>query len=330
MKNLKMLDIYTIPLLFLCPSVVILRSFALLTSFNTVTMHFDDKLAITVASGLIMLGILGFLTYLFVGEKEGDLIAKSDNAASFIPAGIVSTALLFIGVHNVQMSLGIYPEGIISTISLVSGVLAFLSVISFFLSIFIERRDNLYKSAFALCVVFFLALYAALLYFNKDHHPTNSPNRLVDEFAYLSAALFFLYEARIPLGRAKWRGYISFGMIATLLCTYSAIPNLILYFVNGYMLSESIFECMLTLALALLICCRVMQTKTLTQDSECEMAKNIVFLANLRSKEIEDNKNHSRAHNNDIKEETEEVKDAANYTFDILTPDSTDSSTTEE
>ena len=185
------------------------------------------------------------------------------------------------------------------------------------MSIFIEKRHNLYKAAFSLSVVFFLALYAVLLYFNKDQHPTNSPNRLVDEFAYLSSALFFLFEARIPLGRAKWRAYISFGLISTLLCAYSAIPNLIYYLANGYMLSESIFEIMLTLALGILICSRVLQTKFLTPDSECDTAKSIGILASLRAKEIEEHKNRSHAHE-DNKEEIEEAKDAANYTFDFL------------
>ena len=133
MKNLKMLDISAIPLIFLCPSVIILRTFALLTSFNSVTMHFDDKLAITVASWLVLISVIGFFTYLFFGEKEGELIAKTDNAASYIPAGIVSTAMMFLGVHNIKMSFGGYPTGIISTISLICGILAFLSVASFFL-----------------------------------------------------------------------------------------------------------------------------------------------------------------------------------------------------
>ena len=332
MKNLKTLDIYTIPLWFLIPSVVILRTFALFTSFNTATMHFDDKLAIMVSSALILIGVLGFLTYMFLGEKEGDLISKTDNAASYIPAGITSTALLFLGVYNFRSSSLIYPEGIISTVSLVTGILAFLSVASFFLSIFIERRDNLYKAAFSLSVVFFLALYAILLYFNKAQHPTNSPNRLIDELAYLSAALFFLFEARIPLGRAKWRAYISFGLIATLLCSYSAVPCLIYYLVNGYMISESIYETVLTLALAIFICSKVLQTRSLTPAGECSAAKGISALAMMREEEMK----LSRAQDSN-NEGNDDAEDASNYTFDIPeadasadpTPEGADKDTTQ-
>lgn len=321
MKKLRTIDIYTIPLLFLIPAAVTLRSFSLLNWFNSTTMHFDDKFSFVIGNIIVAVSLLGFLTYLFFGEKERELIAKNSNAASYIPAGIVSTALLFMGVHNIKMALGGYPEGIISAIALLCGVLAFLSVGSFFLAIFIEKRDNLYKAAFSLCIVFFLAFYAALLYFNKQVHPTNSPNRIIDEMAYLSAALFFLFEARIPLGRTKWRGYIAFGLMATLLCSYSAIPALILYFVDGYMISESLFENILTLALAIFICSKVLQYKRLTPDSECDTAKQIAFIASKRAKEIEEHRVAHHAHADDNKEENDDAEDTSNYTFDLSTPE---------
>lgn len=333
MRKLNKIDLYIIPLLFVLPAAVILRTFALFTSFNSITMHFDEKIAITVGSILVAVATVGFLSYLFLGEKEQNLIARNDNAASYIPAGIVSTALLFIGVHSIKMAFGGYPEGIISTLSLICGVLAFVSVGSFFLSVFIERNDNLYKAAFNLCIVFFLAIYAALLYFDKAEHPTNSPNRFIDELAFLSSSIFFLYEARIPLGRAKWRGYVSFGLVATLLCAYSSIPALILYIANDYLISESLFENMLSLALMLFILSKVLQTKKLTVDSECDTAKSICMLAAMREKEMEERKSSSHAHVIDEKEENtaeDNTEDSENYTFDISPIEPTDNSESEE
>ena len=321
MKKLRTIDIYTIPLLFLIPAAVTLRCFALLTSFNSETMHFDNKSAFMIGNIIVIVSILGFLTYLLIGEKERELIAKNNNAASYIPAGIVSTALLFMGAENIGMAFGGYPAGVLSILAFLCGVLAFLSVVSFFLAIFIEREENLYKAAFSLCIVFFLAIYATLIYFNKQVHPTNSPNRIIDEMAYLSASLFFLFEARIPLGRTKWRGYIAFGLIATLLCSYSAIPSLIFYFVNGYTVSESLFENILTLALSIFICSKVLQYKRLTPDAECDTAKQIAFIASKRAKELEDHRNLPHAHENDNKEENDDTEDTSNYTFDLSTPD---------
>ena len=322
MKKLQKIDIYAIPLIFVCIATTVLRSFALLTSFNWETMHFDDKTAITVSSIVMAITVIGFLSYLILGEKERELVVKNDNAASYIPAGIVSTALAFMGAHNISMSFNGYETDMLPTISFICGVLAFLSVGAFFLSIFIEKRDNVFKAAFSLSIVFFLALYAILLYFDTKEHPVNSPNRFVDQMAYLSAALFFLFEARIPLGRTKWRGYVTFGLIATLLCTYSAIPSLVLYIVNQSVISESIIESILTLTLAIFIFSKVLQFKSMTPDTECDVAKSISMLASMREDEIEEQRKLSRAEENSNKEEIDDTQDASNYTFNIPYTDS--------
>lgn len=321
MKKLHKIDIYTIPLVIVSIATVILRSFALLTSFNWETMHFGDKTAIIVSSIVMAITVIGFLSYLIFGDKERELVVKNDNAASYIPAGIVSTALAFMGAHNINMSINGYRLDMVPTISFICGVLAFLSVGAFFLSIFIEKRDNVFKAAFSLSIVFFLALYAILLYFDTQEHPVNSPNRFVDQMAYLSAALFFLYEARIPLGRTKWRGYVTFGLIATLLCTYSAIPSLVLYIVNRSVISESIIESMLTLTIAIFILSKVLQFKSMTPDTECDVAKSISMLASMREDEIEEQRKLSRAQENN-KEEIDDTQDASNYTFNIPYTDS--------
>ena len=316
MKKLRRIDLYIIPLIFAGIAGIVLRTYALLSSFNSVTMHFDEKTAITFGTVIVVLAVIGFASYIFFGEKETDLIAKSDNAASFIPAGIVSTALLFMGARNIGLGLGGYPAGILRTLALLSAILAFLSVGSFFISVFIEKKEDHFKAAFSLSIVFFLALYAAMLFFNKQIHPTNSPNKLVDQMAYISAAIFFLYESRIPLGRAKWRPYVAFGLIATLLTAYSALPSLIVYAASGYTVSESIIESALSLTLSLFIFSKVLQTRGLTQNTECSAAKSIVIMAKMREEELE-NQRISRAQDNNNNVENDDAEDASNYTFDI-------------
>lgn len=316
MKKLRKIDLYIIPLVFCAIASISLRTYALLTSFNSVSMHFDEKTAISFGTAIVVLAVIGFASYLFLGEKEKDLIPRNDNAASFIPAGIVSTALLFMGVKNIGLGFGGYPAGVLRTLALLSAILAFLSVGAFFLSIFIEKKNDTYKAAFGLCIVFFLAIYASLLFFNKQTHPTNSPNKLVDQMAYVFAALFFLYESRIPLGRAKWRPYVTFGLIATLLTAYSAIPSLIVYAVNGYVVSDSIIESVLSLTISVFIFSKVLQTRWLTLNAECPAAKSIVAMAKMREEELENQRKLSRAQENN-KEENDDTEDASNYTFDI-------------
>ena len=85
MKTLRKIDMYIIPLIFSAIAGIILRTFALFTSFNSQTMHYDDKTAIGFAIGIIVVSVIGFMSYLFFGEKEGQTSAviKSDSGESF-------------------------------------------------------------------------------------------------------------------------------------------------------------------------------------------------------------------------------------------------------
>ena len=315
MKKLQKIDLYLITLIFTAVASIALRTYALLTSFSQESLHFENKIAIYISSGVLVIATLVFLSYTLLGEKKINLIAKSDNAASYIPAGIVSTALLFMGVKNLAFGSD-YLDGRVRIFTIVSGILAFLSVCSFFVSIFIQKNENLFKAAFSLCIVFFLATYAATLFFNREIHPTNSPNKIVDQMAYISAAMFFLFESRIYLGRALWRPYVAFGLIASAITAYSAIPSLIVYAVNGYVVSDSIIESVLTLTLALFVFSKVLQTSSLTENIECPEAQSVVMIAKMREAELEEQRKDAHARNNN-KEENEEAQDASNYTFDI-------------
>ncbi len=329
MKKLQRIDLYFISLISAGLASIILRTHALLTSFNSESMHFDDKTAIFFANGIVIYLIIVFMSYLFLGEKENDFIARNDNAASFIPAGIVCTALLFMGVSNLCFGFNNFYTGILRTLIIVSAVLAFLSVGSFFLSIFLEKKENGFKAMFSLSTVFFLAVYAAMLFFNKSQ-PTNAPNKLVDQMAYVSAALFFLFESRIPLGRAKWRPYVAFGLIATLLTAYSAIPSLIFFAFNGYTVSDSLIESVLSLALSFFIFFKVLQTKWLTKNTESFATKSIVMMARMREDELENQRKLAHAHDNNNYDEKDDTEDASNYTFDIPYVDSSSDTTSED
>ena len=161
-----------------------------------------------------------------------------------------------------------------------------------------------------------------MLFYNTSVHPTNSPNKITDQMAFVSAAIFFLYEARIPLGRAQWRPYVAFGLIATLLTAFSAIPSLIVYAYNGYIVSDSIIENLLTIALSIFILSKVLQTGKLTVNAESPAVASIVAMARMREEELENQRKLSRAQDNN-KEEKDDTEEASNYTFDIPYVEST-------
>ena len=320
MKKLRTIDKYLCALILISICTIGLRTYALLNCFNRATMHFNEPLTFTIGAIICAVGALFFLTYFFFGDKERELIAKSDNAATYIPSGIVSAALLFMAVEilpSMEMMNSTNESVILlRRVSIIGAILALLSVISFFLCIFIDKRGDVYKAAFSLSIVLFLAVYSMYLFFNKETHPTNSPNKIIDQMAYLCSAVYFLFESRIHLGRAKWRAYVTFGLIATELCLFSSIPSLINYAVDGYVVADTITESVLTLSLAVLMGSRVIQSRNLTPNDQCSQAKGIEALAAHREEEIEQMRKLERAHiNNNV--ENSDTQDASNYTFDI-------------
>lgn len=321
MKKFRIIDWYIIALFAVSIAVITLRSYALFSFFNDATKYFDNKTAITVGNLLVIFSVIAFTSYILLGDKESDLIARTDNAATYIPTGLVCTAMIFMAVERFRFY-ATEQTGSARSLSLISGILALLSVVSFFVSIFLDKGHRSYKAAFSLCTVFFLIAYALFIYFNKNGHPINSQNKIVDQMAYLFSGAFFLYESRIHMGRAQWRPYISFGLCATLICLYSSVPSIILFLVNGTTVSDGMIESVLTLTLAIFIASRVIQWKTLTPNAECSAAKSISTLAAMREEEIEEQRKIARAHDNNNVEK-EETEDSSNYTFDIpyITPD---------
>ena len=315
MKKLKTIDLYLIALLVLGLTASTLRTVAAFSAFNRVTMHYDDPVAITVGCCIATIAVVAFLSYLFLGDKSGKLVSHSSNWASYIPAGMVSVCLLFVSADKIASLVSGEYDRLTFALALITALLAILSVVSFFLSVFIERSDDIYRASFSLCVVLYLATYASFLYFNRATHPTNSPDKLVDQMAYLFSAIFFLYETRINLKRALWRPYVAFGLGAALLTAFSSIPSLILYFAQGYELSDSIFESALTLALCIYVSSRVIQTRDLTKDAECETATEVARLAAIRENQMEEQRILSGAQ--EINKEEIVTEDAENYTFDI-------------
>lgn len=317
MKRSKQIDIYIISLVVLGLAAVTLRFIALL-SFNNETMHFDDKVCIRIANLLTTLGVGIFASGMLFGLDDADLVPSSENAATYIPTGLVAIALMFSVADRakVLMNGSFADNSTLYYFSIALLILSALSVVAFFILVLISKTQSVIKTYLLLFIVIYLAVYSVYLYFNTTVHPTNSPNKIVDLLAYLFASMFFLFETRIPLGRAAWKPYIAFGFAASLLTAYSALPALIMYIYNGSIISDSICETAVTLALCIFITSRVILTSVLPYDVQCPEAEVISDLAAMRQAEMAESRELSRARNNDNMEEidSEEVE---NYQFDI-------------
>ena len=116
------------------------------------------------------------------------------------------------------------------------------------------------------------------------------PGKIISQMAYLAAAVFFLYEIRLPLGREKWRAYVCFGMICTALCAYSAIPSLIVYIAKPdtlYLLVTGEFEIALTLSIFIFSTFKLILTATLIEDKESTITQKVRNFSLCRTASLE-------------------------------------------
>ena len=140
---------------------------------------------------------------------------------------------------------------------------------------------------FGLATVILLAFYASYLYFDTTL-PINSPNKIVDQMAYILSALFFLYEIRISLGRECWHIYMTLGFLSALFTSYSSIPSLLIYLTKGISPSNNIYETALTLALFIFVISRIILAATLKEDKESEIVAAMRVFATERDEEIKE------------------------------------------
>ena len=302
MKNkLKLFGVYFPVFILILVATVTMRSIALFNDFNLITGYFDQKTLVNVSDYIVVGAVIFFLTYLFTARKGMKLIPDFTSPATYIPSGLVTTALLFFSVYFVRSISGrvdyaeyldkvgspdeAMTQKIIIALMIAAAILAILSAAHFALNSLIESYASYERANLGLCVVIFLAVYSIYLYFNDDL-PMNSPAKVLDLMACLFAALFILYETRLSIGREKWRSYVAFGFIASLITAYNSIPSLLFYFIEGEQISTSIYEMVLCFTLFAFITSRILLTGWLIEDETSPFAKAVAAASDARELEI--------------------------------------------
>ena len=217
--------------------------------------------------------------------------ASFSSPLTFVPTGLVAIALLIFSLAMLSMYLNLHTPipnvrlKVASSLALICAILAPLSAVHFFLSALLTERHAKLRAYFALATVLLGAVYASFLYFNIGS-PINSPNKLIEQMAYLFASLFFLYETRISLGREMWRGYILFGLIAALLSAYASFPALITYFVNEKYVTTTVESAALLASFSVFIFARLGMATEAAPDRECPEMAALRKFAERREEEL--------------------------------------------
>lgn len=305
MKNRAgLFGIYLPVFAFIALGTVVLRTIALFLHFDVETGYYSEKILISVSDYIVIGMSFFFLTYIFTARRDISLIPDFTSAATYIPTGIVSAALIFIPISLIKRAGAILDfidelkgsfsnsaasqipaQRLLFAVVIVTALFSVASLVHFALTALVESHSNSKRANFGLCTVVFLSLYAMFLYFSTDL-PINSPNKLLDQMAYLLSAVFFLYETRLSFGRERWRPYIAFGFIAATVSAYSSIPSLIYYVIRGNVTQNSVYELMLTLALFIFITSRILLTGNLIEDRDSHTVTALAAAAEARIKEI--------------------------------------------
>lgn len=299
-KNLKIFGIYLPIYLLVTIAAVSLRSVACFVNLDDNGIYFGSDTLISIANYTVIALSLFSLSYAYSPSPKLSLIPSFTSPETYVPTGAVGVALLFTAYSAFVRArdsksyvdlLNAYPSPdsaalastytVLAIISLAVAILALLSIAHFVLTATVEEHSSTRRANLGLFTVILLALYAIYLYFSPAL-PINAPNKIVDQMAYIFASIFFLYEVRISLGRAKWRAYIAFGFIASSLTAYSSIPTLIYYAVSGKLISNNIYETALTLSLFIFITARVLLTASLLVDIPSKTADALIQFSQHR------------------------------------------------
>ena len=259
---------------------VVLRTVACFTDLDVASGHFRSGALFIVSASLVAFGVLSALAYVFLPMQRVALLSDCHGALTNVGAGLLGGAFAFFAIDTFARAFSSNAVGITKLALIFTALSAIVSVAFVFLYPMLGPRLSEIRGFAGLFAISCLALYSIYL-LSDSSLPLNVPGRIVDQMAYISAALFFIGEVRLFLGREIWKLYTVLGMIAMLLTAYSAIPAIIYYFGNAYSvenythLSKSIAETALTLALFFFITVRTFKIAFLNSDEPGPIAKTV-------------------------------------------------------
>jgi hypothetical protein len=259
--------------------------------FDIQSGYFDSKALINASSITLSAFVILILSFGFVNQSNKKFIPQFNNVSTIFVSVLSAGSLVFLiieffkNIYGKIKSQTLFENALIGTVLILCLIFAICAFFFFVLNVLREKRRSGIRAYLAIGAVLFFAFYTAFLYFDTTL-PLNAPNKLIDECAYLFAAVFFLYETRLSLGREKWNGYVTFGFLSSLLCAYSSIPSLIYYIVNGESVSNSEYESIFTFAIFIYVAVRTLLTEFLTEDKISPKVQCLIDASNSRAEEI--------------------------------------------
>lgn len=290
-KNSNKLVLYMFVLVLFIGATCLLRTMACVGALDENLLYFEKDSLILPADIITAVGVVLLFT-LSLSMKKDDVRLSFSSPTAYVPTGIIAVALILFMLKMIDVYIDL--SGMIAHqaqipisawLALACAVITPLSIIHFFLSAFLTERKTGVRAYFALATILLAAIYASFLYFSTGM-PLNAPNKIVEQMAYLFAAIFLLYEARISLGRELLRMYTAFGLVAALITAYASIPALLTYFVSGNLITYSLESAVLLLALFIFIFTRLSLVMSAAHNGESAEMTALREYAERRAAEL--------------------------------------------
>ena len=209
---------------------VTLRTLSLLTAFDAESGFYTSTTLPTVSAIILILATAGMATFAY--EMRSTLSFRRDyrDLPTLFSGAFLAIALVFFGV---TMLLALPADSILLLlVSLLPILFALTGSVLFIVRAFDGSAEGGTKAMLTLPLAAFGAFYALYLSIESTTM-MNAPAKLIAIPAWIAATLFFLGEARIALGRAKWALH-SFSTVVTVIFTATlSIPNLVHHAVAG-------------------------------------------------------------------------------------------------
>jgi hypothetical protein len=303
-KNSKLLEIYLSAMLIATSVATALRTVACVKMLDYSSGLFTDRSLVTASNAIMLLLALGMLSYVVVASRV-TLCASFSTGATYVPTGILGVATAFIGIkvfyHAMEscnyrfFSKEVFTfKSPATLVGVIVAVLALLSIAHHFFNAFTTDAKDTVRAYFATATIAFLAFYAIEVYIDGTL-AVNDPSKVLRQITFMICAAFFVFEARISLGREKWRLYTAFGLVAASLTAYASIPAIVTYYINGEIINASsvkslasLEEYVLLLALFIFIVSRLCLTVFLREEKENALVKALGEYAKEREERVND------------------------------------------
>lgn len=227
---------------------VILRAVALLTVYDPVARYFDAT-SLSIAGTALLVAVAAVLAILTHELRDLFVFTADYRDLPTLFSGIFTAiALLFFGVTTVIGAAT--SKAAVLALAILVALAALGGAAHFILHAFGGGAVGTAKAMTALPCAALGLFYALYLYF-EDSMMINDPAKVLSQCTFCVAIFFFLGEARIALGRAKWALHTYMTVMTAILSATLAIPNLIYHAVAGEPLLGNTVHDFLALALFL-------------------------------------------------------------------------------